>query len=79
MAYSAYVRLEGVERELVSRDLDAENGDVLMLDDYPLGAEVDLHDRGRTQDCIFKKGESGWVQVYAATLPLDGILRSWSE
>ena len=79
MAYSAYIRLEGVDRELLSYDIDAENGDVLMLVNYPLGAEVELYDQGRTQDCIFKRGERGWVQVYAATLPLEGILRSWNE
>ncbi len=79
MAYSAYVRLEGVDRELISRDLDAENGDVLMLGDYPLGAEVELEDQNLSQDCIFKRGESAWVQIYAATWATEGILRSWTE
>ncbi len=74
MAYSAYVRLEGVDRDLVSRDLDAENGDVLMLADYPIGTEIELEDWYRDQDCIFTKTEDGWRQVYAATWPLIGIL-----
>ncbi len=79
MAYYAYVRLEGVDRELISRDLDAENGDVLMLSDYLLGAEVELEDPDRNQDCVFKRGAVGWVQVYAATWATEGILRSWTE
>ncbi len=74
MAYYAYVSLENIDRELVSRDLESENGDVLKLADYPVGAEVELEDWPRDQECIFKRTEAGWRQIYAATPPLIGTL-----
>lgn len=67
MGYAVSVRLEGVDRDLISRSEGHDFGEDLRLSDYPIGAEVDLEDWARQQDCIFRRAADRWEQRYAAT------------
>jgi hypothetical protein len=63
-----HIELEGIDRDLYSRDnwcvcLD------LDPNTFPVGAIITAEDWARQQDCAFERTATGWRQIYSATWP----------